>query len=155
MHAPMIEIIDYSDRYANDFRTLNLEWLNKYNLAESHDLEIVNDPKKTILDRGGVIYLAKSGYQIIGTAGLSTAGEGIFELIKMGVAPAFQGRGVAKMLLEKCLQKARELKAKKIFLYSNSQLLPALTLYKKYGFTHVDSSNSPFATADVKMELVL
>jgi|SRR5215470_11278809 len=150
----MIEIIIYSEQYAGDFRELNLEWLNRYDLAESHDLEIINDPQKTILDRGGVIYLAKSGAKIIGTAGLVTAGEGVFELVKMAVSPAFQGRGVAKMLLEKCLDTARKLKARKIFLYSNSQLTPAITLYKKYGFTHIDASNSPYATADVKMELV-
>jgi GNAT superfamily N-acetyltransferase len=150
----LVEIITYSDEYAADFRQLNLEWLNRYDLAESHDLEIINDPKKTILDRGGVIYLAKSETRIIGTAGLVTAEEGVFELIKMAVSPAFQGRGVAKMLLEKCLDTAWQLTARKIFLYSNSQLIPAITLYKKYGFIHVDASNSPYKTADVKMELV-
>jgi ribosomal protein S18 acetylase RimI-like enzyme len=150
----MVEIINYSEQYAADFRELNLEWLNRFNLAESHDLEIINDPQKTILDGGGVIYLAKSGARIVGTAGLANAEEGVFELVKMAVTPAFQGRGVAKMLLEKCLDSARELQAKKIFLYSNSQLIPAITLYKKYGFAHVDATNSPYATADVKMELV-
>ena len=151
----MIEIINYTEQYAPDFRQLNLEWLNRYDLAESHDLEIINDPQKTILDRGGVIYLAKSGPKIIGTAGLLTAEEGTFELVKMAVSPAFRGQGVAKMLLEKCLEAARQLKAKKIFLYSNSQLIPAITLYQKYGFTHIDASGSPYSTADVKMELVL
>ena len=151
----MIEIIDYSDEYANDFKQLNLEWLNKYNLAESHDLEIINDPKRTILNNGGCIYLAKDGDKIIGTAGLANEGNSVFELVKMAVAPAFQGRGISKMLMDKCLNRARELKAKKIFLYSNSQLITAIGLYKKYGFVHVDASNSPLVTADVKMELSL
>jgi hypothetical protein len=53
----MIEIIDYSDEYANDFKQLNLEWLNKYNLAEAYDLEIINDPKGSILDNGGFFIL--------------------------------------------------------------------------------------------------
>src|SRR5215510_7215861 len=95
-HEKMIEIINYSDQYASNFKQLNLEWLNKYGLAESHDLEIIDDPRKTILDPGGVILLAKSGSKIIGTAGLAIGGEGIFELVKMAVTPAFQGRGVAK-----------------------------------------------------------
>jgi putative acetyltransferase len=151
----MIEIIDYSDEYANDFKQLNLEWLNKYNLAESHDLEIINDPKRTILNNGGYIYLAKEDNKIIGTAGLANEGNSVFELVKMAVAPAFQGRGISKILMDKCLNKARELKAKKIFLYSNSQLIIAIGLYKKYGFVHVDASNSPLVTADVKMELSL
>ena len=151
----MVEIINYSDEYANDFKQLNLEWLNKYNLAESHDLKIINDPKKTILDGGGYIYLAKEDDKIIGTAGLANEGNSVFELVKMAVAPAFQGRGISKMLLEKCLNKARELKAEKVFLYSNSQLTTAIALYKKYGFVNVDASNSPLLTADIKMELSL
>jgi GNAT superfamily N-acetyltransferase len=151
----MIEIIDYSDTYANDFKQLNLEWLNKYNLTESHDLEIINDPKGTILDSGGYIFLAKAGDKIIGTAGIANEGNSVFELVKMSVAPAFQGKGISKILIEKCIKKARELKAKKIFLYSNSQLKTAIELYKKYGFTHVDASHSPLLTADIKMELNL
>ncbi|MFI5188056.1 MAG: GNAT family N-acetyltransferase [Chitinophagales bacterium] len=149
----MIEIIDYSDEYANDFKDLNSEWLYKYNLAESHDLEIINDPKGMILDRGGYIYLAKAGDKIVGTAGLANEGNSVFELVKMSVVPAFQGKGISKMLIEKCLNKMRELKAKKIFLYSNSQLTTAIALYKKYGFVHVDASNAPLITADIKMEL--
>ena len=151
----MAEIINYSDEYADDFKQLNLEWLNKYNLAESHDLKIINDPKRTILDNGGCIFLAREGDNVIGTAGLANDGNLVFELVKMSVAPAFQGRGIGKILLEKCLDKARELKAKKIFLYSNSQLTTAIALYKRYGFAHVDASNSPLVTADVKMELYL
>jgi putative acetyltransferase len=151
----MIEIIDYSGEYANDFRDLNLEWLDKYNLTESHDLEVINHPKEAILDRGGHIFLAREGNKIIGTAGLANEGDSVYELVKMTVAPEFRGKGISKMLIEKCLEKARELKAKKVFLYSNSQLQTAISLYKKYGFVHVDASNSPLLTADVKMEMTL
>ena len=56
-----IEIIEYIDKYNADFKRLNLEWLDKYNLTESHDLMVLNDPKGTILDRGGFIWLAKTG----------------------------------------------------------------------------------------------
>ena len=73
----------------------------------------------------------------------------------MGVTAAFQGKGISRMLIEKCLNKAKELKAKKVFLYSNSQLTAAIALYKKYGFEDIDASDSPFETADIKMELSL
>ena len=151
----MIEIIDYSGEYANDFRDLNLEWLDKYNLTESHDLEVINHPKEAILDNGGYIFLARDGDKIIGTAGIANEGDSIYELVKMTVAPEFRGMGISKMLIERCLEKAKELKAKKVFLYSNSQLQTAISLYKKYGFVHVDATNSPLVTADVKMELKL
>jgi len=57
--------------------------------------------------------------------------------------------------LEKCLEAAKERNAKKLILFSNSQLQTAISLYKKYGFKHVDVTDAPFLTADIKMELSL
>ena len=151
----MIEIITYEDKYQPDFKRLNLEWLDKYNLTESHDLEILNDPQGTVIERGGCIFLAKEGEAIVGTAGLWKENEEEYELIKMGVDPAYRGKGISKILLERCLDEARIRKAKKIILYSNSQLKTALGLYEKYGFGHVEVKDAPFLTADVKMELSL
>jgi GNAT superfamily N-acetyltransferase len=148
-----VEIIEYNKIYHEDFKKLNLEWLDKYNLTESHDLMILNDPKGTILDRGGFIWLAKAGDEIIGSAAIVNEGHGIFELAKMGVTEKWRGKGVAKLLLGICLTKAKENGAKKMTLFSNHQLQNALNMYKKFGFYHVEVKDSPFETADVKMEL--
>jgi putative acetyltransferase len=151
----MISIIEYEDQYAADFKALNLEWLDKYHLTESHDLMILDDPKGTILDRGGYLWLAlnEEDGKIIGTAALIHEHGNCYELAKMSVAPAFQGRGISKLLIEQCLLKAREIGAGKLILYSNSQLQTALRLYSQYGFQHVPVVDGPFVTADVKMEL--
>jgi N-acetylglutamate synthase-like GNAT family acetyltransferase len=148
-----IEIIDYNEKYHEDFRRLNLEWLDKYNLTESHDLMVLDDPTGTILDRDGFIWLAKADDEIVGTAALMNEGHGIFELAKMCVAKDWQGKGISKILIETCLEKAKETGAKKLTLFSNHQLQTALKLYEKYGFRNVEVKDSPFATADVKMEL--
>jgi putative acetyltransferase len=150
-----IEIIEYASKYHSDFRKLNLEWLDQYNLTESHDLMVLDDPKGTILDRGGFIWLAKAGDEIIGSAALMNEGHGIFELAKMSVTKDWQGKGISKMLIETCLKKAKEIGVKKLTLFSNHQLQTALKLYEKYGFKNVEVKDSPFATADVKMELDL
>ena len=151
----MVRIIDYQDKHHEAFRKLNLEWLEKYNLAESHDLEVLDDPKSTILDRGGVIYMAEDNDQLVGSAALIKEEEGVYELAKMAVDPGWRGLGISKLLIEKCLDTARSLNAKKVTLYSNSQLQTALNLYKKYGFYHIPNENSPYVTADVRMELNL
>ncbi len=134
---------------------MNLEWLDKYNLTESHDLEILNDPDGTVIDRGGCIFLAMDENKVIGTAGLWKESEAEYELIKMFVDTAYRGRGISKLLLDKCINEAKQLGAKKIFLYSNSQLKTAIQLYSIYGFEHIPVVNAPFLTADIKMELSL
>ncbi len=151
----MVEIIEYEEKYFEEFKTINLEWLEKYHLTEESDLEVLNDPQKKILDGGGCIYLAKAGDVIIGSAALIKTHDNIYELAKMAVVPAFHGKGIGKILLERCLEKAKEMKAEKLILYSNSQLKAALIMYEKYGFRHIPVIDSPFVTADVKMELSL
>ncbi|MEO5592481.1 MAG: GNAT family N-acetyltransferase [Chitinophagaceae bacterium] len=150
-----MEIIDFEDKYEEDFRNMNLEWLYKYNLAESHDLEVLNDPQGTIIKPGGCIFLARENDIIAGCAGLMKMNDGGYELVKMSVAHPFRGRGISKLLLTCCIDKAKKLSAKKLILFSNHQLETALHLYKQFGFTNIPVEDSPFETADVKMELIL
>jgi putative acetyltransferase len=151
----MAAIIAYENKYQPDIYRLNMVWLDKYGLTESHDIAILNDPENMIIKPGGYIWLAQVDDKIVGSAALINEGEGIFELAKMAVDEAYQGKGISKLLITTCIDKAKAIAAKKITLFSNHQLTTALELYKKYGFKHVDVTHSPFATADVKMELHL
>ena len=151
----MVEIIEYTDKYAADFKVINLEWLDKYHLTEPPDILMLDDPIGRIIEPGGAVYLAKVKEEIIGSAALIREHHGVYELAKMTVIPSWQGKGVSKLLLEKCLERARNLKARKIILFSNHQLGAALQLYTRYGFVRIDVTDSPFRTADVKMQLVL
>jgi putative acetyltransferase len=151
----MIIIVDFEEKYSADFKRLNLEWLEQYNLLESHDLLLLNDPIGTIINRQGCIYLAKEEDNIVGTAALIKEHEGVYELAKMAVQPSHQGKGISKLLLQRCIDTAREWKAIRLLLFSNHQLVNALKLYEQYGFKQVAVEDSPFETADVKMELTL
>ena len=151
----MVSIIEFEEKYAADFRQLNMEWLEAYQLLETHDLLVLDDPKGTVLDPGGYIYLAEAEGKIVGSAALVREHGDHYELAKMTVAPPFRGQGISKLLLEKCLGKAREIGVKKLMLYSNSQLQTAIHLYIQYGFQHVPAVDTPFVTADIKMELEL
>lgn len=151
----MVSIIPFQPQHQAVFKKINLEWLDRYHLTESHDLMVLDDPQATIIDRGGYLWLAESEGEIVGSAALMKEHEGVYELAKMCVTELFRGKGVATLLIQQCIQKAKELHAKKLLLFSNHQLEAALKLYEKHGFRHVVVENSPFETADVKMELDL
>ncbi|MEO6541436.1 MAG: GNAT family N-acetyltransferase [Ferruginibacter sp.] len=151
----MISIVTYEDKYLPDFKRLNLEWLDKYNLTEPYDLDILNDPRGTVIDKGGCIFIAVDDDRAVGTAGLAKINDSEYELVKMAVDPACRGKGIGKKLLSHCLDAAKKLDAEKISLYSNSRLQKALQLYGQFGFIHVEVIDSPLLTADVKMELSL
>ena len=151
----MAVIIDYEDQYLEDFQRLNLEWLEKFNLVESHDLEILDHPRENVIDRGGFLFLLKDEDVVIGSAGIFKMNDTEYELIKMSVAPEHRGKKFGDMLLEKCIAKAKEIGASKIILYSNSNLQTAIRLYERFGFKHMEVVDAPFETADIKMELHL
>ena len=150
-----IRIIPYTSEHRDVFKQLNLEWLDHFNLTESHDLMILDDPKGEVIDKGGFIFMAEAGGKIVGCAGLMREEEGVYEFIKMAVTESYRGKGIARLLIERCLYKAREIGAKKVALFSNHQLRTAINLYEKYGFQHTEVVNSPMETADVRMELIL
>jgi len=150
-----VSIIEYTDDYHAIFKELNLEWLDHYHLTEPADLAVLDDPKKTILDTGGYIWLAKAGDEVIGSAAIIKEGENLYELAKMAVTADWRGKGISRLLIDTCLAKAKEIGAAKLILYSNHQLQTAIGLYEKYGFKHIAVHDSPFATADVMMELTL
>jgi ribosomal protein S18 acetylase RimI-like enzyme len=150
-----VDIIEYEDQYHGAFQAMNVEWLDQYNLKESHDLMMLNAPRKHILDNGGFIFLARAGEQIVGSSALLKGGDGSYELAKMTVTPLFRNRGISKLLMGACLERARAMGASRIVLFSNHQLKAAIALYEQYGFKHIPVIDSPFTTADVKMELIL
>lgn len=116
---------------------------------------MLDRPRETILNDGGVIFLAEMNGEIIGSAALMREHDDTYELAKMAVAKEFRGQGISKRLLEACLEHARSAKAKKVVLFSNHQLKAALGLYERSGFTYVELKDSPFKTADIKMEMDL
>ncbi len=150
-----ISIVTYTDEYKDAFTQLNLYWLDKYHLTESHDLQVLDNPQATIIDRGGAIYLALHGEMVVGSAAIMKVSEGHYELAKMAVSPMWHRKGIGKLLLSKCIETAKEWGVKKISLFSNHQLQAAIGMYRTFGFQDVPVTDSPFVTADVKMELDL
>ncbi|MFD1003309.1 GNAT family N-acetyltransferase [Ohtaekwangia kribbensis] len=153
MSNTSIEIIPYEPTYQQAFKALNLEWLERYNLLEQIDMDMLNDPEKYILNDGGYIFLARLNNEIIGTAGLVKEHNNTCELVKMCVHRDHRAKGISKLLIEACISQARELGVERIVLFSNHQLQAAQELYKQYGFNYVTLEDSYFVTADIKMEL--
>jgi N-acetylglutamate synthase-like GNAT family acetyltransferase len=153
--ADSVQIIDYQTSMKDDFKKLNVAWINKYFVLEAHDLEQLEQPEKYILEDGGKIFFAKIQEEVVGTCALIKVNNELFELAKMAVSEEHQGRQIGKRLCQYAVEQARLLGAKQIFLESNTKLTPAINLYQKIGFFKVALSNSPFQRANIKMMLNL
>jgi ribosomal protein S18 acetylase RimI-like enzyme len=148
-----IQIVEFQPSLAAYFTNLNLDWIRKYFVVEPTDEQVLLNPVENIIDKGGEVYFATIDNKIAGTFALIKEDGGVFELSKMAVSEEFQGRKVGNKMLEFCLQKAKQLGAKKVVLYSNTILHPAIHLYKKYGFKEVPLEHSLYKRSNIKMEV--
>jgi GNAT superfamily N-acetyltransferase len=148
-------IIGYEPQYAPAFKSLNVEWIEKYFTVEEHDLKELENPEEFILSKGGHILFAKYENEIAGTCALLKNAPDEFYLAKMGVAPAFQGKQIGKLLGIAAIEKAKASGAKRIWLESNRALIPAINLYLRLGFKEIPIDKTPYARADIRMEIWL
>ncbi|MDO9374956.1 MAG: GNAT family N-acetyltransferase [Bacteroidota bacterium] len=150
-----IKIIPFRKELAPKFAALNYAWLEKYFAIEPLDQRMLENPTRYFIEPGGHIFFATFDDEIAGTFALLKTLDSEFELAKMAVAENFQGLKIGNRMLEFAIAKAKELKLKKLILYSSTKLLPALHLYRKYGFVEVPVGHSEYLRSDIKMELVI
>lgn len=147
-----VEIIPFSPDLKDHIKTLNIAWLTKYFKVEEKDTLTLSNPQEEIIDKGGLIFYARYNNEILGTATLLKVNDSTFELSKMAVSDHAQGLGIGNKLLEHCIETAKENNIKTLFLYSNTILLPAIHLYRKFGFTEIPLETGIYERADIKME---
>lgn len=150
-----IQILPYSPEFQPYFESINKAWVTQYFSLEPFDIEQLEYPEETILEKGGAILFAKIGDEIVGTVGLIPKDNSTCEMIKMGVNIVAQGKGVGFQLGIAVLEKAKKMGFSKIVLYSNTKLAAALHLYKKLGFHEVKAECGVYGRCDIKMERVL
>lgn len=151
----LITIEPFEECWAPDFKRLNKAWLETYFEVEPVDEEMLSNPRTYYLDKGGFIYFALLNVQVIGCYALIKTGDHSFELSKMAVDSAFQGRHTGHLLVEHAIVAAKEKGATVLQLYSHTKLGAALHLYKKFGFVEIPVGNSIYKRSDIKMEKIL
>ena len=138
------------------FRELNEEWIRHYFVIEPKDEAVFADPRGSILDRGGRIFIAFQDCQPIGCCALLRMNSGEFEVAKMAVTESYRGNGIGRRILEKAISEARASGARRLYLETNRKMQPAIRLYESLGFRHVPPERlvpSSYARCDVYMEL--
>lgn len=151
-----IKIVKYKHEYKNIFKSLNLEWLNKYFEVEKEDEKALNNPEEYYLKNGGEIFFALVDNKIVGTCAMKKITKKIFELSKMAVSEEYKGKQIGKKLALTAIGYAFEEKAEKIILETSPKLFAAINLYKKLGFEIVNETlESKYQRTLFKMELYL
>src|ERR1700757_3732246 len=135
------------------FKELNEAWISRDFEIEPGDREVLGDPQSKILEKGGQVCLAELDGQVVGCCALVPIKAGEFELAKMTVSDAARGQGIGRRLLVFAIAVARVLKARRLYLESNTRAAAAVHLYEEVGFRHMAAPKaaSKYARANVFM----
>jgi putative acetyltransferase len=89
---------------------------------------------------GSTYFVAEHNGRILGGAGIFPSPglpEGVCELVKMYLHKDTRGKGLGRQLIEKCLDTARRMGYKKIYLETMPELRKAVSVYEKFGFEYL------------------
>jgi ribosomal protein S18 acetylase RimI-like enzyme len=127
-----LALISYG-QYATELEAEHLERMNR-NISNDENWTAVLTVSKSVV--------CLDGDKIIGMAFLIPHGNpwDIFKaewsyLRLVGVDPGYQGKGIAKMLTQKCIEHAIALKEKTIALHTSEMMHAARHIYESAGFT--------------------
>lgn len=150
-----VQIVAYQPKYKSAFKSLNEEWIAAYFEMEEADHKALDNPKKSILDKGGKILVALYNNEPVGVCALLKMDDPNydFELAKMAVSPKAQGKSIGWLLGQAAINAAKELGASKLYLESNTILKPAIKLYYKLGFQKIAGHPTPYKRCNIQMEL--
>ena len=103
--------------------------------------DLLDIDKSYMSSKGSHMWVAEWNGKIVGMVGVihnETHKPGVAELQRMSVSTSCRKMGIARTLLDQLIKHAREEGLQKIVLKTTSAQGPAVGLYKKYGFKHVD-----------------
>ena len=153
-----VTIVPFVTSHREAFRDLNRQWIERYWKLEPHDIDVLDNPERHIIDKGGYIFVAMYNGMAVGVCSLCRmdASSGYdYELAKLAVNTTILRKGIGRRLCEAAIAKAREMGADKLFLESNTRLKPAIALYRKLGFKELPEYHPAYARGDIQMDLDL
>jgi GNAT superfamily N-acetyltransferase len=155
----MLEIFQATTaEHRQDARELFWEYLQWGNLMLDREFGVVFDIQSMLEQDmlelakfsppAGRLLLASEQGQPAGIACLRKIKEGMGEVKRMYVRPAFRGRGIARALLERLIEAAREIGYARVRLDSARFMAAAHALYRSAGFQEID----PYPESEIPAE---
>lgn len=108
-------------------------WLGVDLSYQNFDAEMANLPGAYSAPQGR-LFLAEVAAEPAGCVGIRPLSDGICELKRLYVEPAFRGRGIGRDLIMAAIRAAREIGYRKIMLDTLPNMRMALRLYRELGF---------------------
>lgn len=147
-----MKIIQFEEKYRQDFIDFNTNWIvSNFGSLEEHDIETFEKIDEEI-KAGAMIFFAVENEFALATCMSKPMEEKTWEICKLGSNKKVPHKGAGSAVFEAAMNWALNHGAEKLFILSNSQLKPALHIYRKYGFKEIKLDNYEYVRGDIAFE---
>lgn len=127
--------------YTRDFKRINEDWISTHFWLEDSDIQVLSNPQKYILDKGGNVFIALLNGEPVGICALIVRDVLTCELAKMAVDIQARGHGIGYLLGVALIEKAHERGFSHVVLEGNTKMAASIKLYRKLGFAVIPLSD--------------
>ncbi|KAI9301078.1 acyl-CoA N-acyltransferase [Cunninghamella echinulata] len=146
-------VTTYDPIYKQDFKKINLHWIEKYFTVEPSDIHQLDHPEENILQPGGEMFFLVENNQVVGTV-VMVMKHGQCELGKLAIVDHLQSKGYSHPLMKEAIQWAKDKKLPDILILCSTLLAAPVRLYRKYGFETIYEGKHPdYDRCDLVMKL--
>ena len=150
-----LSIVTFSKEYSNQFKDLNLNWLQKDFVITQRDQMILDNPEELTVKKGGEIFLAIKDKELVGGLALIPHQDQSLEICKMAVKDEFQREGIATQLLQEAINFAKKKSYKNLFALTTTKLEPAIGFYRDRDFQEQEFSHEDYDVQRVNRKFTI
>lgn len=130
-----------------EIKKMNISDLNSIDMNEFDDFWNISNLKNDLLSENSIWFIAKIEDVVIGFVGFKKVFDEA-EIMDIAVHKNYRMQGIASQMLAYMINEAKLMNIKRINLEVNEKNLPALNLYKKFGFIEIGRRKKYYGDLD-------
>lgn len=141
MNPELVWILAHTDQHYADAAMLMRAYAQELPIKldfQGFDAELTELPQMYAHPTGG-LWLVYANSIPVACVGIRFFDEGVGELKRMYIQPAFRGKGIGKNLVDRSLSLAMQLGYTQVLLDTLDTMTPAIRCYEAAGFQRIDA----------------
>ncbi len=148
-----MRVVQYEEKYKNDFKELNLAWINAYFELEAEDEKVFNNIDDYIRAKANIFFTLDDDEEVLACCMIEPLREDMWEISKFAARNLGSGKGAGSLCLNEALKYAIKNGAKLFEIVTNTKCYKAIHIYEKFGFKKLDNPVvNPFKRGNYFME---
>ena len=150
-----MKIITYDAKYKDKFIEYNKDWIiENFECLEKEDEETFENIEKDI-ENGAMIYFSIEEDEVLATCMSKPMQHDTWEICKLASNKYRSHKGCGSAVFEAAMNWAIDHGGKKILLFTNKKLKPAIHIYEKFGFKEIKLDNYGYARGNIAFEKII